>query len=197
DTPGGVAVLVARCVSPAPASFVGRCRRHRAVDAPGGAAPSSGPFGAGGRGAAGVRWRGPGPPSSGRSGHAWRRGGVGGPVRLAGPGLLRRPVPSAPGRGRAWRRGPFFGPLRGRRPRGGRGSAGADRALLRRAERTPLAGRLFRSGSAGADRPGPSAPSGAVAGQHLAVEEGKTGRLRRAPYSQGVGARGELGPGGG
>src|SRR5690606_39823476 len=85
DTPGGVAVLVARCVSPAPASFVGRCRRHRAVDAPGGAAPSSGPFGAGGRGAAGVRWRGPGPPSSGRSGHAWRRGGVGGPVRLAGP----------------------------------------------------------------------------------------------------------------
>src|SRR5690606_4405727 len=69
--------------------------------------------------------------------------------------------------GRAWRRGPFFGPLRGRRPRGGRGSAGADRALLRRAERTPLAGRLFRSGSAGADRPGPSAPSGAVAGQPM------------------------------
>src|SRR5690606_39527098 len=57
----------------------------------------------------------------GGSGHAWRRGGVGGPVRLAGPGLLRRPVPSAPGRGRAWRRGPFFWPLRGRRPRGGRG----------------------------------------------------------------------------
>ncbi|MFD3716947.1 hypothetical protein, partial [Streptomyces sp. NPDC058677] len=27
---------------------------------------------------------------------------------LAGPGLLRRPVPSAPGRGRAWRRGTFF-----------------------------------------------------------------------------------------
>ncbi|MFD3716901.1 hypothetical protein [Streptomyces sp. NPDC058677] len=27
---------------------------------------------------------------------------------LAGPGLLRRPVPSAPGRGRAWRRGTSF-----------------------------------------------------------------------------------------
>ncbi|CAM5443651.1 hypothetical protein SALBM311S_11631 [Streptomyces alboniger] len=61
---------------------------------------------------------------------------------LAGPGLLRRPVPSAPGRGRAWRRGTSCwapsGPAAARRP----GSAGADRALLRRAERTPLAGRL-------------------------------------------------------
>ncbi|CAM5442219.1 hypothetical protein SALBM311S_10401 [Streptomyces alboniger] len=71
---------------------------------------------------------------------------------LAGPGLLRRPVPSAPGRGRAWRRGTSCwapsGPAAARRP----GSAGADRALLRRAERAPLAGRLHPFGSAGADR---------------------------------------------
>src|SRR5690606_38931246 len=71
------------------------CRRHRAVDAPGGAAPSSGPFGAGGRGAAGVRWRGPGPPSSGRTdapggaavpfGVRWR-----GPAGTARAGRRRR-----------------------------------------------------------------------------------------------------------
>src|SRR5690606_19779077 len=85
DTPGGVAVLVARCVSPALASFVGRCRRHRAVDAPGGAAPFSGPFGAGGRGAAGGPLARTGPSFVGPNGRPWRGGcSVRGPLARTG-----------------------------------------------------------------------------------------------------------------
>ncbi|CAM5442355.1 hypothetical protein SALBM311S_10403 [Streptomyces alboniger] len=88
---------------------------------------------------------------------------------LAGPGLLRRPVPSAPGRGRAWRRGTSCwapsGPAAARRP----GSAGADRALLRRAEADAPAGATTLSWVRWRGPPDPFPPTGVVTGLHLVV----------------------------
>src|SRR5690606_24026797 len=110
------------------------------------------------------------------------------------PGASRRPRP--PSSAGAVGTGPWTrlaarplllapsGPAAAGRP----GSAGADRALLRRAERTPLAGRLFRSGSAGADRrvrPCRDGRRRAAPGRG----RGEQRRLRRALTPKGGGLR--------
>ncbi|BFO23062.1 hypothetical protein SHKM778_94500 (plasmid) [Streptomyces sp. KM77-8] len=125
----------------------------------------------------------------GGSGHAWRRGGVGGPVRARRP----RPPSSAGAVGtgpwtRLTARRPV-GPLRGRRPRGGRGPRGGPGP--------PSSGRTGAPGGAAVPvrvrwrgPPRPSAPTGAAAGQHLVTAV--SAAVRFAPRSAAVSARAEV-----